>query len=73
MQETEERQAERRAAEAARRELHTAWQAALPALLPHLGEEHVSCLLLSGKTSCFCQLCFDGVHCGDVSQQQVVI
>ncbi len=43
MQESEARQREREAAEAAQLEVFDAWQAALPALLPHLGEERVSC------------------------------
>lgn len=42
MQETDTRQREREAAEAAQREVFDAWQAALPQLLPHPGGEMVT-------------------------------
>ncbi len=51
MQESEARQREREAAEAAQRQVFDEWQAALPALLPHLVDETV------GLQTRFCSSC----------------
>jgi len=50
-QESEAQQREREAAEAAQRQIFDEWQAALPALLPHLVDETV------GLQTRFCSSC----------------